>query len=181
MKDYQIQLNERGEATIEATGNYISLVSAGAPTERYKVICTDSMGKQIVNMSMILGGRIKGLPSNFSQVRIINDNQGATSATLLIGVGDYEESGSVSGGTEQTELLDAVEKISGADGEVFTIPANDSRKQIHIQTGEFNADVVKLNGLYEMNEAEDFNRPIKNAIEITFVKAGDSIVYMEEV
>jgi hypothetical protein len=181
MRDFKLQLNERGEAVIETRGNYCGLVEVSAPAERYRIVCEDSHGRVIAAVNMKQGGVLKEMPAVYDRIRITNENDGNGVVTLVAGVGMYEEG--IGGGefNQQYYLLDAVTHTAAADGEVFVIPANDSRKRLHIQTGEFNESFITMQGGYQLVEASDFDSTIKNAVTLEFNSAGDSITYMEEI
>lgn len=181
MRDYRVQLNENGQGVLEVNGNFIRLSEVSAPSERYRITATDSNGNEVTSINMLEGGFIKNLPRQYNRIRVSNENLGLGTVVLIAGNGEYEEGGSSDSGIEQNELLPAVTMTAIADGDTFTIPANDSRKRLLIQTGEFNAGIVTLMGGFEMTEAMDFDRPIKSAVSVVIEKADDYLVYLEEV
>lgn len=179
MREYTIQLNQSGEGAIEVLGNFIRLNETSAPSERYKVSATSDNGQEIVAVNMLNGGQIKNLPKTYSRIFVSNPNNGNGYVKVIAGVGEYEE-GLISIKDSANILGEPVTFTAAQVDEEFIIPANDSRKFLHIQTDEFNANVVLINGGYEMAEANDWERPIKSEVRVTIKNVGDSVTYLEE-
>lgn len=181
ISSYTQTMNENGEAPIYVSGNFIMLAEVSAPNERYLVTGLDAAGAQIFSVYMAQGGKLKIDANTFQSIRVSNQNAGAGTVTVVAGSGDYDEGGGSGGAGQGHEFGLCVEHTATADGEVFYIPENDSRKWLWIQTDEFNTGAVMLQDNFKMYQDSEFERPIKGQVKVTFEKLGDSIVYLEEV
>ncbi|WP_211831158.1 hypothetical protein [Kistimonas asteriae] len=95
---------------------------------------------------MIAGRKIE-LGETTNNIRVTNDGVGDLVCTLAYGYGDIQDSavtGSVS--IKNAKQLNPMAPVTLADGEVYTIPANDTRQKLTLYAAVDNGGVVWLAG-----------------------------------